>query len=286
MTLQGWVVNLLNGFSFAMVLFLLAAGLTLIFGLLQVINLAHGSFYLLGGYVGLAIIQWTGNFPLALVVAFLAMAAVGAALQQFCLARLYKQDLPQALLTLGILFVAADVAFVWWGGNPQLLPQPELLQGGTRLFGIGYPIYRLFLIVMGIVFAALMWLFIERTRLGAVVRAGMDDEEMLRGIGISAPLVFTGILALGAGLAGAAGVLGGPLLGLHPGADFEVLLLAFVVVTVGGLGSIKGAFLASILIGLIDNFGNIWFPQFSLFTIIVPMVIVLALRPTGLMGRA
>ena len=281
-----WVINLLNGFSFAMVLFLLAAGLTLIFGLLRVINLAHGSFYLLGGYVGLAVMQATGSFVAALLAAFLAMAVLGAVLQHVCLARLYKQDLPQALLTLGILFVIADVAFLWWGGNPQLLPQPEMLQGGTRLFGIPYPIYRLFLIVMGIAAAVLMWLFIERTKFGAVVRAGMDDEEMLRGIGINAPLVFTAILALGAGLAGAAGVLGAPMLGLYPGADFEVLLLAFVVVTVGGLGSIKGAFLASILIGLIDNFGTIWFPQFSLFTIIVPMVVVLALRPTGLMGRA
>ena len=281
-----WVINLLNGFSFAMVLFLLAAGLTLIFGLLRVINLAHGSFYLLGGYVGLAVMHATGSFVAALLVAFAAMAALGAVLQHVCLARLYKQDLPQALLTLGVLFIIADVAFLWWGGNPQLLPQPEMLQGGTRLFGISYPIYRLFLIVMGVGAAALMWLFIERTRLGAVVRAGMDDEEMLRGIGINAPLVFTGILALGAGLAGAAGVLGAPMLGLYPGEDFEVLLLAFVVVTVGGLGSIPGAFLASILIGLIDNFGNIWFPQFSLFTIIAPMVVVLALRPTGLMGRA
>lgn len=281
-----WLINVLNGLSFAMLLFLIATGLTLIFGLLQIVNLAHGSFYLLGGYIGLVTLQWAGNFVVALVAAFLSMALLGALLQHFCLARLYKQDLPQALLTLGILFIAADVAFWWWGGNPQLIPQPESLQGATRLLGFPYPLYRLFLIVMGLVFAAAMWLFIERTRLGAVVRAGMDDEEMLRGVGINAPLVFAGILALGAGLAGAAGVLGGPLLGLYPGADFQVLLLAFVVVTVGGLGSIKGAFLASILIGLVDNFGNVWIPEFSMFTIVVPMVLVLALRPTGLMGRA
>ena len=155
-----------------------------------------------------------------------------------------------------------------------------------HVLGIPYPLYRLFLIAIGLLLALFLWLLLERTKIGAAVRAGLDDEEMLRGIGVNVPLLFACVFALGAGLAALGGVLGGPLLGVFPGADFEVVLLAFVVVIVGGLGSIAGAFWASLLVGLADNFGNAWFPQLSLFTIFLPMVLVLAVRPTGLMGRA
>src|SRR6266851_2931422 len=223
-----WVVNILNGLSLAMILFLLASGLTLAFGLMRIVNMVHGSFYLLGGYV----------------------------------------------------------AFWFWGGNPVMPPQPAFFSGTVHLFGIPYPLYRLFLIGIGLLLALLLWLLLESTKIGAAIRAGLDDEEMLRGIGVNVPLLFACVFALGAGLAALGGVLGGPLLGVFPGADFEVVLLAFVVVTVGGLGSIQGAFWASLLVGLADNFGNAWFPQLSLFTIFLPMVLVLAVRPTGLMGRA
>lgn len=280
-----WIVNTLNGLSLAMILFILSAGLTLIFGLMQIINMAHGSYYLVGGYIALTVVQETGNFALGLVTACTAIMLIGIVMQRFTLQRLYKQELPQALLTLGYLFVFADVAFWIWGGNPMLIPKPEFLEGGVRVLGVGYPLYRLALIGFGLAVAVFLWLLLERTKFGAVVRAGMDDEEMVRGLGINIPLIFTAVFALGAGLAALGGVLGGPLLGLFPGADFEIALLAFVVVTVGGLGSIKGAFYASLLVGLVDNFGTAWFPQLSLFTIIAPMVIVLALRPTGLMGR-
>jgi branched-chain amino acid transport system permease protein len=280
-----WIINTLNGLSLAMILFLLAAGLTLIFGLMHIINMAHGSFYLLGGYIAISAIRLTGDFGTGALLAVIAIAVTGVIVQRLFLARLYKQEMPQALLTLGLLFIIADVAFFTWGGDPQLVPEPRLLQGAVRVFGIVYPLYRLFLIGWGLATAFVLWAFLERTRIGAIVRAGMDDEEMVRGLGINMPLVFTAVFALGAALAAIGGVLGGPLLGMFPGADFEVALLAFVVVTVGGLGSIRGAFLGSLLVGLVDNFGNVWFPQLSLFTIFVPMVIVLALRPTGLMGR-
>jgi branched-chain amino acid transport system permease protein len=268
-----------------MILFLLAAGLTLIFGLMRIINMAHGSFYLLGGYIAISAIRLTGDFGTGALLAVVAVAVAGVIVQRLLLARLYKQEMPQALLTLGLLFIVADFAFFTWGGDPLLVPEPRLLQGGVRFFGVVYPLYRLFLIGWGLATAIFLWAFLERTKIGAIVRAGMDDEEMVRGLGINMPLVFTAIFALGAALAAIGGVLGGPLLGMFPGADFEVALLAFVVVTVGGLGSIRGAFLGSLLVGLVDNFGNVWFPQLSLFTIFVPMVIVLALRPTGLMGR-
>jgi branched-chain amino acid transport system permease protein len=280
-----WIVNILNGVSLAMILFLLAAGLTLIFGLMHIINMAHGSFYLLGGYVAISVIRRTGDFGTGAIAAVVTIALLGVLVQRLFLAKLYKQEMPQALLTLGLLFIIADVAFFTWGGDPLLVPQPKILAGATRFLGVVYPIYRIFLIVCGLSVAILLWAFLERTKIGAIVRAGMDDEEMVRGLGINMPMVFTGVFALGAGLAAVGGVLGGPLLGVFPGADFEVALLAFVVVTVGGLGSIRGAFLGSLLVGLTDNFGNVWFPQFSLFTIFVPMVLVLALRPTGLMGR-
>ncbi len=280
-----WIVNTLNGLSLAMILFLLAAGLTLIFGLMHIINMAHGSFYLLGGYIAITAIRMSGNFVVGAIIAVIAIAILGTLVQRLLLAKLYKQEMPQALLTLGLLFIIADIAFFTWGGDPQLVPQPALFQGAVRIFGVVYPLYRLFLIGWGLAVAFLLWMFLERTKIGAVVRAGMDDEEMVRGLGINMPLVFTGIFALGSALAGLGGVLGGPLLGMFPGADFEVVLLAFVVVTVGGLGSIRGAFLGSLLVGLVDNFGNVWFPQLSLFTIFVPMVVVLALKPTGLLGR-
>ena len=281
-----WVVNILNGVSLAMILFLLASGLTLVFGLMRIVNMVHGSFYLLGGYIALSVMQGSGYFVLGAVVSFVLVAALGMGIQRMFLSKLYKQELPQALLTLGLLFVFADAAFWIWGGNPVMLPQPALFSGTVQLFGIPYPTYRLFLIGVGLLLALLLWLFLESTKIGAAVRAGIDDEEMLRGIGINVPLLFACVFALGAGLAGLGGVLGGPLLGVFPGADFEVVLLAFVVVTVGGLGSIQGAFWASLLVGLADNFGNAWFPQLSLFTIFLPMILVLAVRPTGLMGRA
>jgi branched-chain amino acid transport system permease protein len=279
------VIDLLNGLSLAMVLFVLAAGLTLAFGLMRIVNMAHGSFYLLGGYIGFSIAKTTGNYLLAALGAFVIIALLGAGMQHFALSRLHKDDLRQALFTLGALFVFADLAFWVWGGDPIVVQEPGFAQGSVTFLGLAYPAYRLFLILCGLVVAASLWFFIEKTRLGAIVRAGMDDEEMVRGVGINIQLVFTAMFAFGAGLAALGGVLGAPLLGLFPGADFEIVLLAFVVVTVGGLGSIAGAFWGALLVGMLDNFGNAWLPQFSLFTIFVPMLIVLTVRPKGLMGR-
>jgi branched-chain amino acid transport system permease protein len=280
-----WFITALNGLSLAMLLFILSAGLTLAFGLMQVINIAHGSFYLLAGYIALSVMQATQSFTLALVTACVAVMLLGAVVQRTMLSRLHRQELPQSLLTLGLLFVLADLCFWIWGGNPQLLPMPSLLEGSVPVGPVRFPLYRLSLILMGVLVALGLWLFLERTRVGAVIRAGMDDEEMVRGMGIDLPRIFTGVFALGAALAALGGVLGAPLLGVFPGADFEIVLLAFAVVTIGGLGSVKGAFIASLVVGLVDNVGTSLFPQFSLFSIVVPMVIVLAWKPTGLVVR-
>jgi len=281
-----WILQLLNGLSFGALLFLLAAGLSLIFGLMRIVNLAHGSFYLIGAYVGLTTIQQTGNFYLGLVAAAFAVGIVGGVLQRVLLQRYQDNELAQVLLTFGILLILSDGALWIWGGLPQSLPKPELFEGSINLGSIVFPTYRLFILFTGFAAALLLWLFLDRTKLGSIVRAGVDDEQMVRGMGINMPNVFTGVFVLGAVMAALGGVLGGPIIGAYPGLDFEVVLLAFVVVVIGGLGSLKGAFFGSLFVGLVDNFGKALFPEFALFTIFIPMVIVLAVRPTGLFGRA
>lgn len=280
-----WAVHALNGISFGMLLFLLAAGLSLIYGLMKILNLTHGSYYLLAGYIGLAVMKWTGSFLLAVVAATLVVTLIGAAMERFFLRRFHLDELAQTLLTFGFLFIFADLALWLWGGNPQTLPRPAWLSGSIELGDRLYPIYRLFLIAAGLAVGGALWWFQEGTRVGAMLRAGVDDEEIARGLGINVSLLFTVIFALGAFLAALGGVLGGPLLGVYPGADFEVLLLAFVVVIVGGLGSLKGALVGGLLVGLLDNFGKAFFPEFAMFTIFVPMAVILAIRPTGLFGR-
>lgn len=279
-----WATQLLNGISFGMLLFLLAAGFSLIYGLMRILNLAHGSYYLLGGYVGLTVVRLTGSFILAVVVGSVIVTLLGIVMERFFLRRFPKQELPQVLLSFGFLFIFADLALWIWGGNPQTLPKPELFASSIWLGSIVFPSYRLFVIVTGIIIGIVLWWFQERSRLGAAIRAAVDDEEMARGVGINVSLLSTSVFGLGAFLAALGGILGGPFVGVYPGADFEVLLLAFVVTIVGGLGSLKGAFIGGLLIGLVDNFGKALFPELALFTVFAPMAIILVIRPTGLFG--
>jgi len=275
----------LNGLSFGSLLFLLASGLTLIFGLMRVANITHGSYYLLGAYVGLSVMHWTHNFPLAIAAGGAAVAVIGVMMQRWFLARFHQQALPQVLLTMGFAFVFSDQALVLWGGDPQTIPAPSVLSGTLVLGSIYFPVYRLFVIAVGLLVYAGLWALQERTRVGAMVRAAVDDAEMARGLGINVWKVMTGVFAVGAFLAAAGGVMGGAFLSIYPGADFDVLPLAFVVVIVGGLGSLKGALVGSLLVGLLDNFGKALFPELSYFTLFAPMALILAVRPTGLFGR-
>jgi len=281
-----WIIQILNGVSFGMLLFLLAAGLSLIFGLMKVLNLAHGSYYLLGGYLGLTVLRFTDSFLLALLGAGLGITVLGILMERWFLRRIYGEPLRQALLTFGFLFIFADIALWIWGGNPQTLPKPGPFTGSIRMGAIVFPSYRLLVIAVGLVIGVGLWWLQEKTRLGAMLRAGVDDEEMAKGMGINVSLLFTVVFALGAFLAAVGGIMGGVFVGVYPGADFEVLLLAFVVVIIGGLGSLKGAFVGGLLVGLIDNFGKALVPEFALFTVFVPMAVILAIRPTGLFGRA
>src|SRR6202035_1462228 len=265
-----WVVQTLNGISFGMLLFLLAAGLSLIYGLMKILNLTHGSFYLLGGYIGLVVVHKTGSFVLAVLVASCAIAFVGVIMERFFLRRVHLQELPPALLTFGFLFIFSDLATVIWGSNPQTMPKPAMFGASIQIGPFFYPSYRLFIIGFGLFVAALLWWLQEGTRVGAMVRASVDDEEVARALGINVSLLFTLVFALGAFLAALGGVMGGPIVGVYPGADFEVLLLGFVVVIIGGLGSLKGALAGGLIVGLLDNFGKVFFPEFALFTIFAP----------------
>lgn len=281
-----WIIQTLNGISFGMLLFLLAAGLSLIFGLMKVLNLAHGSYYLLGGYIGLTVLRYSDHFLMALLGAVIVVTLLGILMERYILRRIYGETLRQALLTFGALFMIADISLWIWGGNPQTLPKPEAFTASIRMGGIVFPSYRLLVIAVGVVMGLGLWWLQEKTRLGAMIRAGVDDEEMAKGMGINVSFLFTVVFALGALLAAVGGIMGGVFVGVYPGADFEVLLLAFVVVIIGGLGSLKGAFVGGLVVGLIDNFGKALVPEFALFTVFVPMAIILAIRPTGLFGRA
>lgn len=236
-------IQILNGVSLAMLLYLLASGLALITGLMGIVNLAQGSYFLLGAYSGMTLLKAiTNNFVLAVVVGAIVGAALGVLMQRVFLYRFYKNDLAQVLLTFGFLFMFQDVAlwvFPDLSRSATVLPAPGPLASSVRVLGITYPAYRLFLIGFGLVIALGLWLLIERTRLGAVIRAGVDDAEMLRAVGVNVPLLFTTVFALGAALAGVGGVVGAPFIGVYPGADLNVLLLAFVVLIVGGLGSLR-----------------------------------------------
>ncbi len=279
------LIQVFNGVSFGMLLFLLAAGLSLIYGVMRILNLAHGSYYLLGAYVALSVVQTTGSLALAALTGTAAVTALGVLMERVFLRRLPRgEELPQALLTFGFLLIFGDLALWIWGGTPQALPRPEALSRSLRLGTLLFPAYRLFVIVVGAVMGLALWGLQEKTRLGAMVRAAIDDAEIARTTGINVSLLSTAVFGLGAGLAALGGIIGGPLLGVYPGADFEILLQAFVVVIIGGLGSLKGAFFGALLVGLLDTFGKTLFPEFALFTIFAPMALILAVRPTGLFG--
>jgi len=284
-TVEFWVTQTFNGLSYGALLFLLASGLSLIFGVMRVVNLAHGSYFMLGGYVGLSVIWRTGSYVLALVVGALALALVGIAMERLFLRRLPGQTLGQVLMTVGFALIFQDLALLIWGGDPYSIRPPSMLAGVVTAGPGRFPIYRIFIVVVAVVIGAVLWLALDRTRVGAMIRAAVDDPEMAQGIGIRVPRISLGIFALGAALAAFGGVVGAGFLGVYPGLDFEILPYAFVVVIVGGLGSLPGAMVGSLLVGLLDNFGKALFPELSYFTLFAPMALILALKPTGLFGR-
>lgn len=282
--MEFWVLQTFNGVSYSALLFLLGSGLSLIFGVMRIVNLAHGSYFLLGGYLALTAVGRVGFLP-AIVFAFIGVALIGAAMQRLFLRRLRNQALAQVLITMGFALIFQDVAILVWGGDPYTIAAPRALAGSLATSVGVFPFYRMFLIGVAVAVAVVLWIFMEKTRLGAILRAAVDDDEMAQSVGIRVPRLSTAVFALGALLAGLAGAVGAVFIGVYPGADFEILPYAFVVVIVGGLGSVPGAIVGSLVVGLLDNFGKALFPQLSYFTLFAPMVVVLALRPTGLFGR-
>ncbi len=253
---------------------------------MRIVNLAHGSYFMLGGYVGLSVVWRTGSFLAALVAGAVAIALIGIGMERLFLRRLPGQTLGQVLMTVGFALMFQDVALLVWGGDPYTIPVPAALQGIVTAGTLRFPAYRIFIIFVAVLVGAGLWVVLDRTRVGAMIRATVDDREMAQGVGIHVPVVSLGVFALGAALAALGGVIGGGFLGVYPGVDFEVLPYAFVVVIVGGLGSLPGAMVGSLLVGLLDNFGKALFPELSYFTLFAPMALILALRPTGLFGRA
>ena len=280
-----WIIQGLNGLAFGSLLFILASGFSLIFGLMRIVNLSHGAYFMLGAYVGLSAIEAGVNFWIAILIGGGAICILGTVIERFILRRLNCQPLAQVLVTLGIAFIIADTCVWIWTGDPRPVPMPKELAGAFRLSNLAFPIYRLFVIGVAFALAAALWFLLERSRLGAMIRAGVDDLPMARAMGIRTSLLFSAVFCLGSALAGAGGVLAGPILSVYPGLDSDMLPLALVVIILGGVGSLLGAFVGSLIIGFIYSYGQALFPDLAYVILFLPMVLVLTLRPTGLFGR-
>jgi branched-chain amino acid transport system permease protein len=345
MNTQFWLVQAFNGISYGALLFLVGSGLSLIFGVMRIVNLSHGAYFLWGGYIALSVIHATGSWALSLPVAALAVALIGIAMERlflrteglaflrnaviaagigalvsmavsakwpqligggptqfiaaaavatvvayFLFSRIsiipIETDvLRQVLLTVGFAFLFQQAALDIWGGNNMDINPPAALTQSLVLGGVYFPLYRVFMIGTALAIGVVLWLVMEKTRMGAAVRATVDDAQMARGVGIDTNRISMFIFGLGAFLAALGGVTGGAFLGIYPGLDFEILPLAFAVVIIGGMGSLGGAAIGALLVGLADNFGKALFPEISYFTLYAPMVLILAVKPTGLFGR-
>jgi branched-chain amino acid transport system permease protein len=342
MNLNFWLIQTFNGISYGALLFLVGSGLSLIFGVMRIVNLSHGSYFLLGGYVALSVIWTTGSWLLAIPVAATAIAIVGLAMERLFLrsegleyirnalialgvsvlialalgkfaglggwpafiaivmvttVALYfllrgvsvvaieADPLRQVLLTVGFAFLFQQAALDIWTGNNFDIQAPEALSKSINIGGLYLPLYRVFMIVTAAAIGIGLWLAMEKTRMGAAVRATVDDAQMARGVGIDTSRISMFIFGLGAFLAALGGVIGGAFLGIYPGLDFEMLPLAFAVVIIGGMGSLGGAAIGALAVGLADNFGKALFPEVSYFTLYAPMALILAIKPTGLFGR-
>ena len=341
MNTQFWIVQAFNGVSYGALLFLIGSGLSLIFGVMRIVNLSHGAYFLWGGYIALSVIHLTGSWALSIPVAALAVALIGlamerlflrseglefvrtgviaaglgvlislaiargtsfgwtqfticaviatvacfAVLQRIAIVPIENDVLRQVLLTVGFAFLFQQAALDIWGGNNMDINPPPAFTQSIVVGGVYLPLYRVFMISMAVLIGIALWLVMEKTRMGAAVRATVDDAQMARGVGIDTNKVSMFIFALGAFLAALGGVIGGAFLGIYPGLDFEMLPLAFAVVIIGGMGSLGGAAIGALAVGLADNFGKALFPEISYFTLYAPMVLILAIKPTGLFGR-
>lgn len=283
--MQFWVIQTLNSLALGGLLFLLASGFSLIFGLMRIANLTHGALFMLGAYLGASILKVVPNLWLAALIGGLAVAAFGGVLEKFILRKLGGNVLGQVLVTLGIAYIIADLCLVLWGGDPIPIPTPPALQQPLLIGGFAFPAYRLAVVGIAVCTGLLLFFLMEKTRLGAMIRAGVDDMEMARASGIPVSRLFTVVFCLGAALAGAGGIIGGPIMSAYPGLDADMLPLALIVVILGGVGSLVGAFAGSFITGFVYTFGVALFPELAYVILFLPMIFVIAFRPKGLFGK-
>jgi branched-chain amino acid transport system permease protein len=282
-----WLIQILNSVQYGLLLFLVASGLTLIFGIMGVINLAHGSFYMIGAYAAFSLAQWTGSLWTALPLGIVLAAALGVALEKLLISRLYRRDhLYQVLLTFGLILVFEEMRSILVGDDVHGVAIPALLDASLPLTEtLSYPVYRLFISGVCLVLAALMYVTIQKTRLGMMIRAGASNPEMTQALGINIRWIHALVFAAGVALAVFAGMIAAPVSSVFPGMGNQVLIVCFVIVVIGGIGSLKGALIASLLIGFVDTFGKVLLPELAGVAVYLLMAIVLLFRPTGLYGR-
>ena len=280
------LIQFLNALQFSMTLFLLAVGLTIIFGLMKIVNLAHGSLYMIGAYLGLSICNYTDSFWLALIVAPLLTALIGAILYYLLFRHIQNADpMKQVLLTFGLIYISLDSVRLLWGTMNHSISAPDILSNSILLINEPYPSYRLFVIAIGLIVLFTLYIILEKTKIGAKVRASVDDPETAQLLQINTDKILFYTFALGCGLAGLAGITVAPILGVEPGMDMEVLVLTLIVVVVGGPGSLKGAIIGSLLIGFVDSFGKVYIPQLAQIIIYAVMALTILFKPDGLYKR-
>lgn len=278
--------HLLTGLAYGMFYFMIAASLTIILGVMNIVNLAHGALFLIGGYLTFSLVSDEYNFWISLLITVIVMIVLGILIERFLIKYVYGKELEQVLLTFGLSFILADSVKWIWGSQSKALSAPELLNFSIS-FGDGlmFPFYRLFIVFVGLLLAAFLYYFEKHTRIGSIIRAGVDDREMVSALGINVGLIFTGVFAFGAGIAGLSGGLGAPLLGVYSGMDADILVISLIIVVVGGLGSWQGSLIGAILIGVIETLSKAWIPTLSMLIIFIIMIVVLLVRPRGLFGK-
>lgn len=281
-------IQMLHGLVYGMLLFLVASGLTLIFGMMGVLNFAHGALFMLGAYFSYSVLQWTGHFWLCLIIAPVIVALVGAVIERVLLRKIHIfGHAHELLLTFGLAYIIQELVKIFWGTMPLPIQLPHILTGSVTIIGLGqeYPVYRLFILVTSIAVFLLMFLVLFKTRAGIIVRAAVANKEMVAALGFNVPLIFVLLFAVGSWLAGVAGVIGGPYLITNPAMGETIIIDLFVVVVVGGLGSVEGALVASVLIGELQSLGVMFLPQFAMVFEFLLMAVVLVFKPHGLMGE-
>jgi branched-chain amino acid transport system permease protein len=288
MDISSFLVQTLNGVQYGFLLFLVASGLTLVFGIMGIINLAHGAFYMLGAYTVFWLVGYTENLFFAIVLGLMIMLAFGYLLERSAISVLYKRDhLYQVLLTYGLILILDELQRIFWGTDFHSVPVPRVLSGSVPLTETQeYPVYRLFISVMCMAIAAGLYLLIGKTKLGMMIRAGASNREMVRVLGVDVGRVFAIVFSIGVALAAFSGMIGAPVSSVYPGMGEQILIVSFVVVVIGGIGSVKGAFVGAMLIGLTDTFGQVLLPDFASVVVYAVMAVVLLWRPQGLFGRA